>query len=129
MAIEAANAADLGLRENEILAVSFVGPRTMRRVNREFLGHDYITDVISFDYRTTGDTPPEEPETAIEILVSPDMAAENAEKHPERSYDSELLLYVVHGILHAAGFDDQTPKEKRKMRRAEKKIMEKILRA
>ena len=124
MALEAAEIAGLRLAPNQILSVSFVGPRTMRRVNREFLGHDYLTDVICFDYRDhLGPNTADDPEPAIEILVSPDMAQVNAEKHKNRTYESELLLYLVHGILHAAGFDDSTPELKRKMRRAERKII------
>ncbi len=118
--------AGLDLAPTQILEVAFVGPRVMRRVNREFLGHDYLTDVICFDYRNDTATTEDELETAVEILVSPDMAAINAEKHKNRSYESELLLYVVHGILHASGFDDSTREQKREMREAERKIIQRI---
>ena len=126
MAIKAAEMAGLQLTPTQILAVTFLGPRAMRRVNREFLAHDYTTDVICFDYRNNDQLEEDEPETAVEILVSPDMAEANAAKHKKRSYESELLLYIVHGILHAAGFDDSTPEQKREMRAAERKIIQKL---
>jgi len=126
MTLEAVSLAGLELGDGEALSVSFVGPRTMRRVNREFLGHDYLTDVICFDYRPL-DGVGDDGAVAVEILVSPDMALENAERFG-RSYESELMLYVAHGVLHAAGYDDSTPDERRRMRRAERAVMEKIYR-
>lgn len=80
-------------------------------VNREFLGHDYYTDVITFDYTTphciNGD-----------IFISWDMIRSNAAElgvHPER----ELLRILAHGLLHLTGQVDKTPETKAEMTRKE----------
>ena len=98
----------------------------MRRINREFLNHDYLTDVICFNYRDEPgfEQDPEDP--AVEIFISPDIAAERAEDNPEFAYESELLLYIVHGVLHAAGKRDKTPEEKKDMRNAENEIITRL---
>jgi len=80
-------------------------------VNREFLGHDYYTDVITFDYTTphciNGD-----------IFISWDMIRSNAAELgvlPER----ELLRILAHGLLHLTGQADKTPETKAEMTRKE----------
>ena len=94
----------------------------MRRINRDFLGHDYLTDVICFDYRDGSTVMPGD--VAVEIFLSPDMAVIQAAERPaERSVESELLLYLTHGVLHATGELDSTPDEKRRMRRKEKALL------
>lgn len=71
------------------------------RVNRQFLDHDYFTDIITFDYshkdRVGGD-----------IFISLDTVAGNA-KDLDVSYQSELLRVVAHGLLHLCGIDDKGP--------------------
>ena len=76
----------------------------MRRINREYLGHDYATDVITFDYG--------------EIIICPALAKRNARRFGN-SVEKELVLYVVHGILHLAGYDDHAPGDAKKMRKKE----------
>ena len=117
-----AKLAGLNLSNDSLLAVNIVGPRIMRRINREFLGHDYLTDVICFDYRDESTVMPGD--VAVEIFLSPDMAVIQAAERPtERSPESELLLYLTHGILHATGELDSTPEEKHRMRRKEKSVL------
>lgn len=118
---EIAKFAKLKLASDDILSVNFVGPRVMRRINRDFLGHDYLTDVICFNYSeskyfTIGDV-------AVEIFISPDIAEERVSENMKLDYASELLLYLVHAILHAAGVKDKTPPEKKLMRKKEKEIL------
>lgn len=80
-------------------------------VNREFLGHDYYTDVITFDYTT--------PHTINgDIFISWDMIRSNASEvgvTPER----ELLRILAHGLLHLTGQADKTPETKAEMTRKE----------
>ena len=80
-------------------------------VNREFLGHDYYTDVITFDYTT--------PHTINgDIFISWDMIRSNAAEvgvTPER----ELLRILAHGLLHLTGQADKTPETKAEMTRKE----------
>ena len=80
-------------------------------VNREFLGHDYYTDVITFDYTTPG---------CIngDIFISWDMIRINAAElgvTPER----ELMRILAHGLLHLTGQADKTPETKAEMTRKE----------
>ena len=89
------------------LSIVFVGERRMRRLNREYLGHDYVTDVITFE---------------SEIVVCPAVAARNA-KHYGNSIAREIILYVVHGILHLCGYDDHAPKDIERMRQKEQQII------
>ena len=120
------------------VCVSFLSPAGIERVNEDFLGHHGPTDVISFDYRAEDD-PGFDAETdasgvsddadpSIELIVCPAVAYEQAVKRG-LPYAEEVALYVSHGLLHAAGYDDLNPKAKRVMRRAEKRVMAGLRRA
>ena len=114
------------------VCVSFLSPAGIERVNEDFLGHHGPTDVISFDYRAEDDPGfdaetdafdvPDDADPSIELIVCPAVAYEQAVKRG-LPYAEEVALYVVHGLLHAAGYDDLNPKAKRVMRRAEKRVM------
>jgi len=99
------------------LSVVLVGASEMQRINREFLGHDYVTDVLAFPFE--GGDP------AGEVVVCPRFAREQARRrrHPTTE---ELLLYVVHGTLHLAGFRDKKPADIRRMRAAERKALARL---
>jgi len=124
--IKIANLADLNLTSDETISVNFVGPRIMRRINRDFLNHDYLTDVICFNYKN--DSEFSDNDIAIEIFISPDIAEERAMENSELTYESELLLYLVHAILHAAGLKDKTENERSIMRNNENRIMKELKR-
>jgi len=89
--------------------------RQMRQVNRESLGHDHPTDVLSFPMA-------EQPVLIGEILLSADTARREAAARGHSAYD-ELLLYAVHGVLHLLGYDDHDPVARRRMRRAERRVL------
>ena len=127
MAAAAAEIAGVGLGLDDILAVSFLGPRAIRRVNRAFLGHDDVTDVISFDYRVEGSLP-SPGEVAVELLICPDLALARSCELRNVDYSRELTLYLVHGLLHAAGHDDLDPAPRRRMRIAERRVMRRLRR-
>lgn len=76
-------------------------------VNREFLGHDYYTDVITFDY-TSGKT------LNGDIFISLETVRSNAEMMGV-SFDAELLRILIHGVLHLTGQGDKTPETKAQM--------------
>lgn len=103
------------------LDVVFLGPRKTRQINRAFLGHDYVTDVITFDLRTDN---VQAPANAClgEILVCPAKSLENAAEF-NTSPEWELTLYIVHGLLHLGGWDDQSPDAAAAMRKAESGVM------
>ena len=76
-------------------------------VNRQFLGHDYYTDVITFDYST--------PSTLSgDIFISLDTVRSNAETVGV-PFDDELRRIIIHGVLHLTGQGDKTPETKTQM--------------
>lgn len=114
-----AEVAMTGLTEEQSLGVSFLSSEKMAEVNWDYLTHSGDTDVICFDYRETG--APDE-DAGVDILICPTFALREAEKR-DLPYAREVTLYLAHGLLHAAGYDDLKPELKRKMRRAEKRVM------
>ncbi len=88
----------------------------IHQINREHLGHDYPTDVISFPYAANP------PHIEGELVVSVDTASERA-NDLGWSVDHELLLYVVHGTLHITGMEDHEPEDRLAMRTAERLVM------
>ena len=93
----------LGVEERR-LTVVFVSPRKMRNLNRQFLGRDYVTDVLSFAY---GGEIVEGSSFLGEIVIAPEIAWRQARlwrSEPER----ELRKLLVHGILHLLGYDHES---------------------
>ena len=86
-------------------------------VNRQFLQHDYYTDIITFDYST--------PSTLNgDIFISLDTVRSNAEIVGV-SFEQELLRIIIHGILHLTGQGDKTPETKAQMTAKEEKALAK----
>ena len=98
------------------LCVRVTNDARIHEINRDHLGHDYPTDVISFAYHA------KHPTIEGELVVSVDTARERAAELGW-SIDKELMLYVVHGTLHIAGMDDQEPDDRKAMRKAERTVM------
>ena len=86
-------------------------------VNRQFLGHDYYTDVITFDY-TSGKT------LNGDIFISLDTVRSNAEM-VGAPFEEELRRIIIHGILHLTGQGDKTPETKAQMTEKEEKALAK----
>ena len=103
------------------LSLVFLTDAALAQLHADFLGDPSTTDVITF----AGDAAAG---IAGEICVSADTAATYARKH-RRDFSAELTLYLVHGWLHLAGFDDLAPAKKRAMRRAEGRAMQALRRA
>ena len=93
----------------------FVNDDKILEVNNEFLGHDYYTDIITFDY-DEGDT------INGDIVISLDTVASNAQQQGTQ-YDEELHRVIIHGILHLCGLNDKGPGEREKMEAAENKAL------
>lgn len=99
-----------------VIGVRIASDAEIHRINREYLGHDYSTDVISFSYAA------EKPWLEGELIASCDTARRSAEVLGW-SVANELLLYIVHGTLHIAGMDDQDDDDRAAMRDAEQHIL------
>ena len=87
-------------------------------VNRQFLGHDYYTDIITFDY-TTGST------LNGDIFISLDTVRSNAESIGV-PFEQELYRILIHGILHLTGQGDKTPETKAQMTHKEDLALAKL---
>lgn len=104
------------------LDVRFVGDRAMTRANREYVGHEGTTDVITFSYF---DDPASlfPGEAAVELIICIDAALREGAAREDSSYSREMALYLVHGLLHSAGEDDLSPGPRRRMRRREREVL------
>lgn len=85
--------------------------RLIRRINRVYLGHDRPTDVISFNLQKDNTGPLE-----AEIAVSAETAARSAAAYGNTA-EKELLIYIIHGVLHALGYEDRTAQERERMQK------------
>ncbi len=92
----------------EEIEVSIVSDSKISKVHADFLGDDSPTDVITFHHG--------------EILISADTALRQGLDH-RQSMDQELALYLVHGLLHLAGWEDEDPEEQAAMHRLQEKIL------
>lgn len=108
-------AASYGRKVGDI-GYMFVDDEKILEVNREYLGHDYYTDIITFDY-DEGDT------INGDLVISLDTVRTNAEKFG-KTYEEELHRVIIHGILHLCGINDKGPGEREIMEAAENKALE-----
>ena len=89
------------------LAVIFTNNRFIRKINKEFLSHDYITDVIAFPSGEDGDI-------EAEIYINLDAARNQAKKY-NVTYTQEVRRLLIHGALHLLGYSDKAQRERNKM--------------
>jgi probable rRNA maturation factor len=111
---------DAGIASAEI-SIAIVTDARMHELNRQYLQHEYPTDVLSFVL----DQDPAAKSLDGEIIVSSDYATREAVRYGWTT-DDELLLYVIHGSLHLVGHDDATPEGKQAMRDAERRHLQKF---
>lgn len=112
-------AASYGRKVGEI-GYLFVDDEKILEVNNEYLGHNYYTDIITFDY-DEGDV------INGDMVISLDTVRTNAEQFG-KEYDEELYRVIIHGILHLCGIDDKGPGEREIMEAAENKALEMYIR-
>ncbi|MBR6275537.1 MAG: rRNA maturation RNase YbeY [Prevotella sp.] len=107
-------AATYGRKVGEV-GYLFCNDEHILQVNREYLGHDYYTDIITFDY-DEGDT------VNGDLVISLDTVRTNAEKF-HKPYAEELHRVIIHGILHLCGLNDKGPGERELMEEAENRAL------
>ena len=95
----------------------FLNDERLLKMNQEYLGHDTLTDIITFDYC-------ENNSISGDIFISVERVEQNAEKF-EVLFEEELKRVMIHGVLHLLGFNDKTAKEKEKMRDLENRCIQK----
>jgi rRNA maturation RNase YbeY len=98
------------------LSISFINSAKLKDVNKEYLNHDYETDVITFNYSK------KIKDIDGEILISFEEADRNSNKY-KVTYGKELCRLVIHGMLHLLNFDDKDTKSKKIMKRMENKLI------
>lgn len=99
------------------LSIVFVSPQRMKILNAKHLKHRYVTDILTFDYRVS-----KSQGLRAEVIICPSVAASNAVFHGT-TLPEEIDLYVVHGILHLAGYDDHSARDIKRMRNKENEIL------
>lgn len=107
-------AADYGLKVADISYI-FCDDEKILEVNRQFLQHDYYTDIITFSYST-------EHFISGDLFISLDTVRSNAE-FVGATYEEELHRVIIHGILHLCGLNDKGPGEREQMEAAENKAL------
>ena len=112
-------AANYGKRVGEV-AYIFCDDEKILEVNRQYLQHDYYTDIITFDYtegsRISGD-----------LFISLDTVRTNAEQFADGDYHRELHRVIIHGILHLCGINDKGPGEREQMEAAEDRALKMVI--
>ena len=108
-------AASYGRKVGEV-GYLFVDDEKILEVNNEYLGHDYYTDIITFDYD-------EDDVISGDLVISLDTVKSNAELF-NKPYEEELFRVIIHGILHLCGINDKGPGEREIMEAAENKALE-----
>ena len=103
----------------ESLNINFITPDLMIEINKQYLNHNYDTDIITFNYSGSNTN------LDGEIFISIGQAIDNSIRF-NVNLDSELIRLIVHGILHLLGYDDQKSSNKKKMKIEEDKLTENI---
>jgi len=93
------------------LSVIFCSDRYLLGINKQYLNHDYYTDIVAFNYV-------EDSVISGDLFISLERVKENAETF-ESKFVVELYRVVFHGVLHLIGYNDKTDAEKRQMRQKE----------
>lgn len=109
------NVAELHSKRLGPVSYIFCDDNKILEVNKEFLQHDYYTDIITFDY-TEGD------KISGDLFISLDTVRTNAEQFGQ-DYNTELHRVIIHGILHLCGINDKGPGEREIMEAEENKAL------
>ena len=99
------------------IAYIFCSDERILEINKQYLNHDYFTDIITFDYS-------EGSIISGDIFISVDTVQSNSAEFGV-SFETELLRILIHGILHLCGQDDKTPELRTEMTKKENSALEK----
>ena len=105
---------NLALNEGKVLkdlSLVFTDDDYLLEVNKQYLNHDYFTDVITFDYSSF-------PEVSGDVMISLDRVKDNAQSL-NQSFELEFYRVVFHGVLHLCGYKDKSEAEEKEMRAKE----------
>jgi len=105
---------NLALNEGKVLkdlSLVFTDDDYLLEVNKQYLNHDYFTDVITFDYSSF-------PEVSGDVMISLDRVKDNAHSL-NQSFELEFYRVVFHGVLHLCGYKDKSEADEKEMRAKE----------
>lgn len=101
------------------LSIIFNSDEALLEINKQFLNHDFYTDIISFPLEETDEY------LEAELYISIDRIVDNAQKLG-KSFENELHRVIIHGVLHLCGFGDKTELEEKEMRAKEDEYLQKL---
>jgi len=104
------------------LSFVFVTDRRIKTLNQKYLKRNTSTDVLAFDFKNASSRVKSAKSIIGEVVISTDTIARNA-KIFGTTLNSELILCVIHGILHLLGYDDHRPNDTRRMRHKEQQLL------
>lgn len=105
----------LKIRDAE-LSLAFVSSQKIRALNIKYLNRAHTTDVLAFDLSSDGDV------LCGEVIISTDAVVQNARRF-DTAPATELVLYIIHGILHLTGYDDHSAADRARMRAKEQEVL------
>lgn len=97
------------------LSFIFCSDEYLLKMNKEYLQHDFYTDVITFDYTETDII-------SGDVFISADRIKENAENY-KTTFENELQRVMIHGVLHLVGYNDKTEEEQKEMTKKENQYL------
>ena len=116
----------LSIPEYEI-SIQIISAKKMAALNQHYLQHEGSTDVITFDYQRGYDELKTDLDGIVgEIYISIQDAVAQASEF-RTSWQEELTRYVIHGVLHLAGYDDLTPRKRKEMKQMENRLLLQIM--
>ena len=101
--------------EAQSVDYSFVDKKQMIKINKKHLNHNYLTDVLAFNYS-------EDSTIQGDVFVSEEMVRANAQEYAQ-SFSDELMRVMLHGLLHLCGHNDKTPEQQNRIRDLEDKYL------
>lgn len=111
-----------GVRENSELSIALVDEEKIRELNATYRGKDTPTDVLSFESADIDEAIDEMPHLLGDVVICPSVAAKQADEYGQ-TFEQEMALLLVHGILHLLGYDHITDEEAEEMQAREREIL------
>ena len=97
---------------------SFVDPKQMIKINKKHLNHNYLTDVLAFDYSDNS-------KIQADVFISEEKVRANAQEYSQE-FSAELMRVMLHGLLHLCGHKDKTPEQQNRIRELEEKYLNQL---
>ena len=118
---------ELGLKKEVEVALVLVGENRIKSLNKKYRGKNKVTDVLAFGYNDAIEKPRKSVLELGDIVICLPRAKKQAKKQ-EHSLKKELVILIIHGVLHLLGYEHETSSvETEKMEKKEKEVLDKII--